>query len=254
MCVVNDFLDRVTAKAIGNEAMLTPRLPSLFEPQAASIIPATFGTSAIEEQGNAQAVTNAADAAHRDPAMEHSPSSLEARLNGAARKQAQSQPYARRRSASRAPTPPAIETTLRSSDVAVEELTQPTTTDRTRHHATPGEPVEPRASRVSSEPQTPSTIARPSETGALLPPAKPVFVSTKNLGDLPARAAEAMHSHPIGPAGHRAEQSEPVVHVSIGRLEVRAAPNSTTIPTRRNDAPRPSSLDDYLRQRGKAVP
>ena len=60
MCVVSDFLDRVTAKAIGNEAMLKPRLPSLFEPQAASIMPATFETSAIEEQRNAQAVTNVA--------------------------------------------------------------------------------------------------------------------------------------------------------------------------------------------------
>jgi hypothetical protein len=129
-------------------------------------------------------------------------------------------------------------------------MAQPTTTERTGRHATPRQRVEPRTSYVSSESQTPSATAHAAETGVLLPPAKPVFMSTKNLGDLPARAAEAMHSRSIGAAG----QSEPVVHVSIGRLEVRAAPNNATTPARRNDAPRPSSLDDYLRQRGKATP
>lgn len=49
--------------------------------------------------------------------------------------------------------------------------------------------------------------------------------------------------------------SESVVHVSIGRLEVRAAPPVTGVPPLRRDGPRPGSLDDYLRQRGgKASP
>jgi hypothetical protein len=253
MCVVSDFLDRVTAKAIGNEAMLAPRLPSLFEPAAASIMPATFKTNAIEEQRNTPAVPNVVDATHRDPAMEHNPSALEARSNEATRKQAPPQPYAVQRSASRVAKQTTVETTLHSSDVAIEKMAQPTT-EPTLLNATPREPVEPRASRVSSEPLTLPAKAHPAETGALLPPAKPVFVSTKNLGDLPTRAAEAMHSRSIAAVGHRAEKSEPVVHVSIGRLEVRAAPNSATTPPRRNEIPRPSGLDDYLRQRGKATP
>lgn len=47
---------------------------------------------------------------------------------------------------------------------------------------------------------------------------------------------------------------ETVVHVSIGRIEVRAAPVAST-PSRRREEPRPTRLDDYLRQRnGKGAP
>jgi hypothetical protein len=249
---VNDFLDRMTAKAIGNETMLAPRLPSLFEPQAASIMPAKFETSAIEEQRNTQEAPDISDAAKRDPAMQRGPSPSEHGPDGTTLKRAQ--PNTTQSSASCIAAQPAIETAQPLSHVAIKEIAQPTTTDRTRRHVTPREPVEPRASRASFESQTPSAIERSPESGLLLPPAKPVFASTKNLGDLPARAAEAMYSRSIGAAGHRTEQSEPVVHVSIGRLEVRAAPTGATTPSRRNDAPRPSSLDDYLRQRGKVTP
>ncbi|MBB6187819.1 hypothetical protein [Rhodanobacter sp. MP7CTX1] len=251
---MNDFLDRVTAKAIGNEAMLAPRLPSLFEPQAAPIMPATFETSAFEEQRNARATQDAAEAGLRGAAIERSPTAPEPQLNEAARKHEPSQPDAKQRPTSSVAPQAAIETTSSSPDIAVDRTAQPTTTERTRLNATPREPVQPRVSRVARESLTASAMARPADTGVLLPPAKPVFVSTKNLGDLPARAAEAMHLRSVGPTQHRAEQSEPIVHVSIGRLEVRAAPNNATTPTRRNDAPRPSSLDDYLRERGKAVP
>jgi hypothetical protein len=254
MCVVSDFLDRVTAKAIGNETMLAPRLPSLFEPQAASIMPATFETNAIEEQRDTQAAPDVAGVAQRDPVVERSPSPLELWPNRAPLKQAQSRPDAVQHLVSRVATQPATETTRRSSDVVVEKMAQPTTTERARRQTTLREPLEPRGSRVSFERQAPPAIERPPETGALLPPAKPVFVSTKNLGDLPTRAAEAMHSRSIAAVGHRTEKSEPVVHVSIGRLEVRAAPNNGTVPPRRNEAPRPNSLDDYLRQRGKVTP
>jgi hypothetical protein len=43
-------------------------------------------------------------------------------------------------------------------------------------------------------------------------------------------------------------QPESVVHVTIGRLEVRAAP-APAAPPRHSSGPRPTSLDDYLRQR-----
>ncbi|GAP66350.1 hypothetical protein MBSD_n1657 [Mizugakiibacter sediminis] len=49
-----------------------------------------------------------------------------------------------------------------------------------------------------------------------------------------------------------APASETVVQVSIGRIEVRAAPAA---PARRRDEPRPTRLDDYLRQRnGRGAP
>ncbi|HET6554175.1 MAG TPA: hypothetical protein VFG49_11615, partial [Dyella sp.] len=58
-------------------------------------------------------------------------------------------------------------------------------------------------------------------------------------------------AHEMGDVS-RAEH-EPVVHVSIGRLEVRAGP-APTAPARRQETPRHSAFDDYLRERGKASP
>jgi hypothetical protein len=87
--------------------------------------------------------------------------------------------------------------------------------------------------------------------GVLLPPGGPVFATRHEPAPRPAGAA------PRSPAGPFAdmprEAREPAVHVSIGRLEVRAAPAGAPAP-RRQEAPRPSSLDDYLRQRGGHTP
>jgi hypothetical protein len=55
------------------------------------------------------------------------------------------------------------------------------------------------------------------------------------------------------PAGSTKAQASasvvPEVHVSIGRLEVRAAP-MPAVRSPRRDAPAQNGLDDYLRQRG----
>jgi hypothetical protein len=85
-----------------------------------------------------------------------------------------------------------------------------------------------------------------------LPAPAPVFAATitapaRSGGAVAARAAAARTEGKADAAG------EPVVHVSIGRLEVRAAPVAAASP-RRRDGPQPSSLDDYLRQRGKVSP
>ena len=77
---------------------------------------------------------------------------------------------------------------------------------------------------------------------------------TTRAADAPGRSIHAAAMHTLAtPARPGSSSGEPVVHVSIGRLEVRAAPVAAT-PTRRRDGPQPSSLDDYLRQRGKASP
>jgi hypothetical protein len=89
--------------------------------------------------------------------------------------------------------------------------------------------------------------SRPDE-GSLLVPARSVFrtssapAGTGRTGFQAAHAGEAMRS---------GGSQEPVVHVSIGRLEVRATPAPGKV-AQRQDTPRPSALDDYLRQRGKA--
>jgi hypothetical protein len=63
--------------------------------------------------------------------------------------------------------------------------------------------------------------------------APPANASSPRMGSMPAVSRTS---------------PEPVVHVSIGRIELRATAPSK--PVRRQDAPQGTSLDDYLRQRG----
>jgi hypothetical protein len=111
--------------------------------------------------------------------------------------------------------------------------------------------VSPRQPGVA--PTRRETASTPAPNGALLPAPVPVFATTDAVATRSARTAT------VRPATARTESraaatDEPLVHVSIGRLEVRAAPPAAPAPPRRRDGPRPSSLDDYLRQRGKASP
>ncbi|HEY8682806.1 MAG TPA: hypothetical protein VIM06_06500, partial [Rhodanobacter sp.] len=113
-------------------------------------------------------------------------------------------------------------------------------------------PVQPRQTRITVEQPEPAALSHPAN-GALLPASTPVF-GTARVADAPGRSNQAAAMRTLAaPTGPSNSSSEPVVHVSIGRLEVRAAPASVT-PPRRRDGPQPSSLDDYLRQRGKASP
>lgn len=54
---------------------------------------------------------------------------------------------------------------------------------------------------------------------------------------------------PDGPTPATAGAPDTIVQVHIGRIEVHATPPARA-PARRHDAPRPSSLEDYLRARG----
>ena len=67
------------------------------------------------------------------------------------------------------------------------------------------------------------------EPGQVVPPARHEW--------LPARAAAT-------PA------PEPVVNVTIGRIEVRVAPAAQAPTRQRPEGPKPMGLDHYLRQRG----
>ncbi len=89
------------------------------------------------------------------------------------------------------------------------------------------------------------------DEGMLLPPAQSVFRTPP--APITASGSRSPIGHPataMPPSGTH----EPVVHVSIGRLEVRATPSPGKAVAHRQDAPRSSPLDDYLRQRGKASP
>jgi hypothetical protein len=88
----------------------------------------------------------------------------------------------------------------------------------------------------------------------LLPAPAPVFAATLTAPARSGRTVAARAAAARDEGNAAAATTEPVVHVSIGRLEVRAAPVAAASP-RRRESPQPSSLDDYLRQRGgKASP
>ncbi|WP_426688224.1 hypothetical protein [Rhodanobacter ginsengiterrae] len=251
---MSDFLDRLAARALGSETALVPRLPSLFEPsQRTSIMPPSDDGEAVprhRETGSAATVAPTtvptrlpqapvvamADGSHVAPSAVEPVAAPPRAVADLPRAAVQPAPIG-----AAAPTPsPVIGRPVASSTVLrPAEVSAPL-------------PVRSRQTRIAAEPTetvVPSPQSPPS-SGALLPAPTPVF----GAAAAPARSSRSAASRsPAGPAGAGSSSGEPVVHVSIGRLEVRAAPAAAT-PPRRRDGPQPSSLDDYLRQRGKASP
>jgi len=71
-------------------------------------------------------------------------------------------------------------------------------------------------------------------------------------GSLPAAAAARASSARLRPDAAAQDADEPTVHITIGRVDVRAIP-AASAPVAKKPAARPRqalSLDDYLRQRG----
>jgi hypothetical protein len=246
---MSDFLDRLAARAIGSEAALAPRLPSLFEPlQRAPIMPLSDDGEA--SPGHHETVS-AAPAAPTVAPMRSPQASATANASriAPAAIEPETAPTPARAAAGtprNAVQPPAMTAMLAPSPVVERSVTLPAPPEVL------APPVRPRQTRIAAK--QPDTIApsRPAN-GTLLPESTPVFGAAR-AADAPGRSAHAAAMRPLAaPAGPGNASSEPVVHVSIGRLEVRAAPAAAT-PSRRHDGPQPSSLDDYLRQRGKASP
>ena len=248
---MSDFLDRLATRAIGSETALVPRLPSLFEPlQRTSIMPASDDGEAVPRHRETVSAATVAptiaptrlpqapvvamtDAPHVAPSAVEPVAAPPHAAADMPRAAVQPAPIA-----AAAPTPsPAI-----GRPVASSTLLRPVEVSAPL-------PVRPRQTRIAAEPTETVVPSQPSN-GALLPAPTPVF----GAAAAPARSGRAAAFRPpAGPAGAGSSSGDPVVHVSIGRLEVRAAPASTT-PPRHRDGPQPSSLDDYLRQRGKASP
>lgn len=245
---MSDFLDRLATRAIG-DGLLMPRLPSLFEPLAVAPLgsaameafdppprshalpPAIEATAGERGRTTSASVETAPSRASAPATMGNAPASS----NGSpARPDVPAQTVAKRSGAGEA-LQPAPGTHDHAATVSRLEVAQ-------RH--------EPRITSADAAAPSPST-----QRGALLPPPSPVFAASRS------NHQPSEHGHGTGAARSRnalADHSgtgptEPIVHVSIGRLEVRASASSAA-PPRRRDGPRPDSLDDYLRQRGKSPP
>ena len=245
---MSDFLDRLATRALGGEGLLMPRLPSLFEPVAGA--PVAMDMAETAHVASRQVIASPAIEApieRRDPPA--SPAAVE---KIAAR------------------MPPVAPASEKLSARAAEEpsVRPPATTAQRSPGIARGDPEPglrdhgvdaPRLATV--ERREVRTIngnlsipAPPTPRGVLLAPASAIFArpdagspGTGNAGVPGVSRSRTAHANAEKKAG------EPVIHVSIGRIEVRAAPTGAA-PSRRHEAARPDSLDDYLRQRGKASP
>lgn len=248
---MSDFLDRVAARAGDGATALAPRLPSLFEPlQRAPLMAVAETTEAAPEPRRANAHSETTEQRADPPAP---------RPRAAATAEpSQASPSLRAADASPAVSstkPPQATPALEKAVVATHQ-SEPAPaaalrpSPRVMPASPPPSPILPRALRRAPEPTSVAT-ATPA-TGSLLPPATPVFATPPMAASARAAAGAARRASTTT-SSPAAAAPEPVVHVSIGRIEVRAAPTPTA-PARRRDGPQPASLDDYLRQRGKVSP
>lgn len=244
---MKDFLDRVTARALGGESMLSPRLPSLFEPQRG------LPTGWLEEVSEQAAPTARRAFSTEQPAVTRrdvpaSPTTVT--MREVAKVPPAMQPE--RRSAVRHDFEKALTQAapIERSRLAVHEQARLSSSrSASASHERPTQPVRvQREQLLEALPimerravQDEGTLLTPSPSVFRTPPPSPGIAHARFPG---AQAGQAMQP---------AAAHEPTVHVSIGRLEVRATPAPAKAAPRQ-DAPRPSPLDDYLRQRGKASP
>lgn len=250
---MSDFLDRLASRAIGHEPMLEPRLPSLFEPvqRAPALLPTVDETGAREKRRDS-ATSGEPPASSASAASMVPPAPIEPVPRVTARRDATSAapqasgepPVATARFVATA-TPPSPRT-------ADEHPTVAATVPLPRPHVVPA-PVQLRERHATP---LPAAVAEPARAavGVLLPPPPSGITASRaseSVASLP-RAANNRAGH-AGSDSRRSLPAEPVVHVSIGRIEVRAAPAVTAAP-RVRDAARPGSLDDYLRQRNGKAP
>jgi len=249
MRAVSDFLDRVATRALGSASMLSPRLPSLFEPAAGG------GAAVVEESLQIQA------SSPKEPMT--APSLPDTRqAEGRATSADASAP-------SFAPKPPReipAPTTTRERVILAEDVrllvpdkpsarepaieTAPTLVASHRDPAAAGELSQPRETHVLHE-RIVTAPRQEQQFGTLLPPDKPVFATRQEPQARSARAGSPLSAKAAAIAPQAS--GEPAVQVSIGRIEVRATPAHAPTP-RRQETPRPSALDDYLRQRGGSTP
>jgi hypothetical protein len=267
---MTDFLTRLAARQLGGIPAVAPRVASLFEPVAAAadeteVLPLEehhlAGTDPSPSSLRAPAVggrhlpLGPADA-DGEPADDHrqlpdhqgrhsssvslnSPSHVSSPpkvLKGAGvqetvqtREPARLLPRLRRSSRQK----PLVITPVRMADESA-NLVAPAVPEPTAVRTGPLKKEQPRALPVSGEVRTIQSLVGPA-TPAAIPAVERII--------MPARSSEARWSR--DDAGGTKASAEPVVHVTIGRIEVTAV---TAAPAKRAMPPRdaPSLLDDYL--------
>lgn len=254
-----DFLGRIVDKALGRDGGLRPRVPSLFEP----VFHAGIGTA---EGSQAAAATGEAADDKLPPLREHDG----VRLRPARVTEAQpDQPVIRSRPPEPAPlaasrteavsaSPVPFAAAHVPSAVALPSIRDDYDTSALPHPAAAHVPYAGAGDARRSAAVGPSVAATADETassdrrlrqnGALTPS------FDRNAHAIAAEPQAVVHRRPAAQQSHPEHSAvgmEPVVNVTIGRIEVRAAVQPASAP-RRIEArgQRPMSLDDYLKRRG----
>jgi hypothetical protein len=218
-----DFLTRTAARVMGRSAPIRPRLPSLYEPPAASFaLPPDGGLAPAVPRGarpEPEHVTSEA-AARPAPARPFSPSALPLTVPAAAvvdmppqgARTPAADSFADLREPGEAARPGPESEPLRVAEVVAGRLLVPIPLASDGRFERDREPPRSR----SAYPGEPPTLARRA------PP-------------------------PVDEAGGRHAGPAPIVRVTIGRIEVRATPpaGAAALPPRRESSLR--RLDDYLR-------
>lgn len=95
---------------------------------------------------------------------------------------------------------------------------------------------------------TASPLSRPTNLDDLLAQLQPLLPQQRQISAMKTPSAPAQPSDWLGANGTVLEQARQV-HVSIGRIEVRALPPATPAPQPRSERPESLSLEAYLEQR-----
>jgi hypothetical protein len=254
-----DFLGRIVDKALGRDGGLRPRVPSLFEPVFHAGIGTAEGSQAAAATGEAADDTLPSLHEHDGVRLRHAVRVTEAQPDRPVIHSRPPEPAplaaSRTEAVSASPVPFAVVHV--PSAVALPSIRDDYDTSALPRasavhvpHAGAGDARRSAAvgpSVAATADETASSDRRLRQNGALTP-------SFDRNTHAIAAEPQAMHRRPAAQQSHpeySAVGMEPVVNVTIGRIEVRAAVQPAPAP-RRIEArgQRPMSLDDYLKRRG----
>lgn len=251
-----NLLTRLVGQAAGQRPQLAPRLPALFEPAGSSyVVPTLYGSldegvrrhdahrpswdgdDVAAETRAASSVTTRAPGDRQATSTKVRPAAVPAGTDVAARARLIPDGSGWRSSRPSIPTfstvaSPSLHARAAAPPTADSDLVASVVAETAPVHQ--DGPVVGMPDRSLAWPRRDARIA----ADAAVPP----------LAGLMPRFAAAPDPHRRGRSASGVS-ADPVVRISIGRIEVRAAAPSAAPPRRAR--PQPASLDDYLKQRGR---
>jgi hypothetical protein len=263
---MSDFLTSLAARSTGSAETIQPRVPALFEPQGVrNQLPAAPEFAAVEQEradepdlrSDVQPPVSpqplAVMPAARPEAAKH-PNAPAAELS----------PAPDRQTTSQNPSPAPLMTVPKSAEVPKAELTpaplisphplireaaQIPVAGPALPWLSPSEAAKPVTSRPEPSAEREQTEHPPVSRKETSPPVatQPVRPANTIVGP---RVTPRIEGRRPAAAPSPAKSPETVIHVTIGRIEVRAT--AETAPTRKTHAAAPvTGLDEYLRSRAK---